>query len=249
VADLQREGILCDFVRIDDESRTSTAVLDPTSGVATEINEYGPVVTPPEMELMLEKLEYLTRAADVVVLAGSLPRSLEPTVYASLITEVRRQGVPVLFDSYGEALRQGIKAGPDVVFANQIEAEMVIGYEFTDEDLRYAPRRLRELGARGSVVTHRYGCCAELTDEQGETALFVGRAPDVEVASAVGSGDALVGGYAVKLLEGNSPRECLAFGLACWAASMLRYGAGVLAAEDADRLAEAVGLELVEVDT
>jgi 1-phosphofructokinase/tagatose 6-phosphate kinase len=246
VADLQREGILCDFVRIEDESRTSTAVLDPTSGVATEINEYGPVVTPAEMELMLEKLDYLTRAADVVVLAGSLPRSLEPTVYASLISEVRRQGVPVLFNSYGEALRQGIKAGPDVVFANQIEAEMIIGYEFTEEDLLHAPRRLRELGAKGGVVTHRAGCWAELTDSEGETSLYLGGAPEVEVASAVGAGDALAGGYAAKLLEGESPRECLAFGLACWAASMLRYGAGVLAAEDVYRLSEAVSLELVE---
>ena len=31
VTELQREGILCDFVRIEGESRTSTAVLDPTT--------------------------------------------------------------------------------------------------------------------------------------------------------------------------------------------------------------------------
>lgn len=246
-ADLQREGILCDFVRIEDESRTSTAVLDPTSGTATEINEYGPDITPEEMELMLEKLEYLTKAADIVVLAGSLPRSLEPTVYASLIGEVRRQGVMVLFDSYGEALRQGIKAGPDVVFPSQIEAEMVIGYEFSDEDLVYAPRRLRELGARGAVVTHRYGCYGELLDAEGEPLTVAARAPEVEAVSAVGSGDALVGGYAAKLVEGESPLGCLRFGLACWAANQLRYGAGVLAAEDAARLEAAVVMETVEV--
>jgi 1-phosphofructokinase/tagatose 6-phosphate kinase len=243
IADLQREGILCDFVRIDAESRTSTAVLDPTSGTATEINEYGPDISPEEMELMLEKLEYLTKAADVVVMAGSVPRSLEAGAYASLIGEIRRFNVPVLFDSYGEALRQGIKAGPDVVFANQIEAEMVIGYEFSDEDLVYAPRRLRELGARSAVVTHRYGCCAELADAGGDIRTYVGRAPEVEVVSAVGAGDALVGGFAAKLLEGEEPGECLSFGLACWAANMLRYGAGVLSADDALRLASAVSLE------
>src|SRR5660397_240138 len=45
VADLTREGILCDFVAIQAESRTSTAVLDPLAGVATAINEYGPWIS------------------------------------------------------------------------------------------------------------------------------------------------------------------------------------------------------------
>ena len=46
---LDSEGILNDFVRIEAESRTSTAVVDPTSGLSTEINEYGPEVTEQEV--------------------------------------------------------------------------------------------------------------------------------------------------------------------------------------------------------
>ena len=45
VEGLAGEGILNDFVRIGGESRTSTVVVDPTSGLQTEINEYGPEVT------------------------------------------------------------------------------------------------------------------------------------------------------------------------------------------------------------
>ena len=41
---MTEEGILNDFVRIRGESRTSTVVVDPTSGVQTEIYEYGPEV-------------------------------------------------------------------------------------------------------------------------------------------------------------------------------------------------------------
>ena len=49
IEQLTAEAILCDFVRIGDESRTSTAVIDPTSGVQTEVNELGPAVTEAEV--------------------------------------------------------------------------------------------------------------------------------------------------------------------------------------------------------
>src|SRR5204862_476760 len=39
---LTGEAILNDFVRIEGESRVSTAVVDPTGGTYTEINEWGP---------------------------------------------------------------------------------------------------------------------------------------------------------------------------------------------------------------
>ena len=82
IEELTGEAILNDFVRIADESRTSTAVVDPTSGSYTEINEWGPHVEPDELEMLLEKLRYLSRGADFVVLAGSLPRGVEPDFYA-----------------------------------------------------------------------------------------------------------------------------------------------------------------------
>jgi 1-phosphofructokinase family hexose kinase len=245
VADLNRDGILSDFVRIEAESRTSTAVLDPTTNVATEINEYGPQIQPHELELMLEKLDYLCKAADIVVLAGTLPRKVDVALYAQLITQVKGHGVTALFDTYGEPLRQGIKAGPDLVFPNQEEAEMVIGYEFdADEDLIRAPAGLRGLGACSAVVTHPHGCVAQLARD-GEVRTVSARAPRVEAVSTVGSGDALVGGYAARLLEGDVPVECLRFGLACAAANALRYGAGVLDPEEARQLVDAVEIEEV----
>src|SRR5512142_1021561 len=64
--ELQSEGILNDFVRIEDESRTSTAVVDPTSMHFTEINEWGPHVEPTELELLLEKIDYLARGSSMV---------------------------------------------------------------------------------------------------------------------------------------------------------------------------------------
>ncbi|MCL5942267.1 MAG: 1-phosphofructokinase family hexose kinase [Actinobacteria bacterium] len=245
IADLNREGILSDFVRIEDESRTSTAVIDPTTNTVTEINEYGPEITPQELELMREKLEYLTKAADVVVLAGSLPRGVDLDIYAELITLLKGQGAPVFLDTHGEPLRLGIKAGPDMVFPNRVEAEMIIGYEFSsNDDFVQAVRNLRELGAVSAVIKSKLGCVAQLATGSGSRTIL-GRAPRVDAVSTVGSGDAMVGGFAVKLMEGASQEECIRFALACAAANALTPGAGVFSAADVRRLEAAVELEEV----
>ena len=60
---LAEESILTDFTWIGGESRTNLAVIDPTSGEQTEINERGPDVSAEELERFLEKLLYLARGA------------------------------------------------------------------------------------------------------------------------------------------------------------------------------------------
>ena len=110
VEELTAEAILNDFVRIHGESRTSTAVVDPTSGSYTEINEWGPKVTETELEVLMEKLHYLARAADLVVFAGSLPRGVGDDFYAEAMREISRRGVRVALDTEGQPLRRGLDA-------------------------------------------------------------------------------------------------------------------------------------------
>src|SRR5258708_27537286 len=76
VEQLTNEAILNDFVHIDGESRASTAVVDPTGGTYTEINEWGPAVRAEELEMLLEKLRYLTQGGEPGVFAGPRPRAV-----------------------------------------------------------------------------------------------------------------------------------------------------------------------------
>ena len=248
LADLNGEGILCDFVRVAGESRISTAVVDPATAAITEINEQGPEIQSLELESLYDKLDYLGRAVDVVVFAGSVPPGLDDDCYARMIQKVRPLGVKIFFYTYGDPLRLGIKARPDYVFPKLVEAEKVIGYEFnTLEDRILAARRMREMGAGSVIITFRFGCIAEL-DHGGRCRTFIGRMPDVDTLSPLGWGDALVGGYAVKLMDGEPPQECLRFGLGCATANLIRYGAGVFSPSDAERLAKRVELEEVSAE-
>ena len=162
VEQLTEESILNDFVRIREESRTNTSVLDPTTGEQTEINERGPSVSAREVELFRDKLLYLARGAAIVVFAGSLPRGVEPDLYAPLIRDLARLEVMTVVDTDGEPLRHAVRAEPDVVSPNVLEAEELVGHEFAERGRALAgrPRDRRARPARGDHDAPRRLLCA-----------------------------------------------------------------------------------------
>ena len=247
VEQLTEESILNDFVRIREESRSNTAVTDPTTGEQTEINERGPAVSAQEVELFSDKLLYLARGAQICVFAGSMPRRIEPTLYADLIRELRKLGVTTIVDTDGDPLRQAVRAEPSVVSPNVLEAEELVGHEFNDdEDRLIAVREMTELGAREAIMTSDDGCFAKVADEGGSQ-LYRVRVDPLETYSAVGSGDAFLAGYVAARYSGRPPAECLRFGVACGAESTQHIGAGMLDPREAERLESEIAVEAVEI--
>ena len=237
---LTAESILTDFVRIREESRTNTAVLDPTTGVQTEINERGPAVSERELELFRDKLLYLAQGAKLCVFAGSLPREVEPAIYGELIRELRKLGVATIVDTDGEPLRQAVRAEPDVVSPNVTEAEELVGYEFNDEEDRaVAVAEIVELGAREAIMTVPDGCFAQVATPSGPRRYRV-QVAEQEARAAVGSGDAFLAGYVAGRYSGGTPEECLRLGVACGAESTQHFGAGVIDPQGVERLLAAV---------
>jgi 1-phosphofructokinase/tagatose 6-phosphate kinase len=243
VQELTSEAILNDFVRIVDESRTSTAVVDPTTNTYTEINEWGPSVQPAELEMLLEKLHYLSRGADLVVFAGSLPRDVEESFYADAIRDLNRRGVQTVLDSEGQPLRLGIEAEPFLVSPNQREAEAMVGQEFHDDaDFVLALDDLVEQGARNVLITHEAGCFALLRSER-RLHRYRAAAPRVDAISAVGAGDVLLAAFLTARLEGVAPEEALRRAVAAGAAATLEVGAGRFEPREASRLQAGVQVD------
>jgi 1-phosphofructokinase family hexose kinase len=226
VEELTSEAILNDFVRIAAESRTSTAVVDPAAGTYTEINEWGPEVTSSELGTLTEKLHYLARGADFVVLAGSLPRKVPTSFYADAIRDLARRDVRVVLDSEGEALRAGVDAGPFLVSPNQAEAEQLVGQELEeDDDFSMALDAIAEMGPRNVVITLENGCFALLRFGR-KTRRLRAFAPHVEPVSGVGSGDVLLAQFLSAILEERQADDTIRLAVAAGAASVRAVGAG-----------------------
>jgi len=237
VDDLTDAAILNDFVRIREESRTNLAVLDPTTGVQTEINERGPEIDARELELFRDKLLYLARGAAIVVIAGSLPPGVPTDIYASLITELKKLGVVTVLDTDGEPLELGTRAGPALIFPNVMEAEELVGHEFADEEDRLrAADALVEMGTRDAIITVGDGCVASLGSVDGVRTVYRARIEPRAQVAGVGSGDAFLAGYVAALYSGRAAKDRLAFAVACGAESTQHLGAGVVDRREVDRL-------------
>jgi 1-phosphofructokinase/tagatose 6-phosphate kinase len=252
VDQLTQLSVLSDFVRIREESRTNTAVIDPTTGEQTEINERGPKVSEQEIELFVDKLLYLAKGASMCVFAGSLPREVDIDIYARLIRELRRLDVTTLVDTDGDPLRRAVRAEPDVISPNVLESEELVGHEFNDdEDRIIAVREMVGLGAREAIMGMPDGCFAQMApgEPNADPTLYRVQVPPgaIEPRATVGSGDAFLAGFVAARYAGKSTPDSLAYGVACGAESTQHLGAGLVDLERVQRLLGEIVVERPEL--
>jgi 1-phosphofructokinase/tagatose 6-phosphate kinase len=244
---LREESVLTDFTTIAGETRINLAVIDPTSGEQTEINERGPAVSPEEVETLVKRVEYLARGAKICVLAGTLPPGAGDDLYARLVKDLCARGVTVVLDAEGEAMLAGLRAGASVVTPNEREAEELVGQEFADpSDLAHGLSELTRLGAGEAVITRPDGCVAAVGDG-GERRFLEVRTEPLDPVSTVGSGDAFLAGYVAARYEDRPADECLAYGVACGAESTQHFGAGAVDRNQVERLLGEVAVHDLEV--
>jgi 1-phosphofructokinase/tagatose 6-phosphate kinase len=240
---LSAAAIPFDLVEIEGYSRTSTAIIDPMAGTQTEINEYGPEVSPSEFREFTRRLDHLMEYATAIVFAGSLPPNLDESFFVGLVQRSRERGLYTVVDSTPSVLRAVLKGRPSLVTPNQHEAESVVGFDFIEEgDFVSSLSRLVELGALGACITSPEGHSYLISD----AGIVSGRAPKVETISTIGSGDAYLAGLLAGLLHRNlEPVDAVRLAAGCAAANAETLGAGLFEARRAEELAESVQIDLL----
>ena len=162
--------------------------------------------------MLFDKIRYLSKGADVFVLAGSLPRDVPADLYERLLRELRRDGMITAVDASGPALRAALTAEPSVVSPNVREAEEIVGHEFGDEDdMVAAAETLTQMGAGGGDHPPRGRLRRAHPRTEGKRGrTYRARLPRrTDIVSTVGSGDALLAGY-LSARYGHQPPEARA---------------------------------------
>jgi 1-phosphofructokinase len=188
-SELERRGISHDFLFVQGETRTNLKVVDPVNATFTDINESGIAISEDELRQVERKLFADFGPTTSLVLSGSVPVSVQPSIYRLWLERAKALGGRTYLDADGELLREGIKAKPFLVKPNLHELERLVGHKLPRlEDVAEAAGNLLSQGVEVLVVSLG-----------SEGALFADReqvihaeALPIEVKSTVGAGDAMV---------------------------------------------------------
>lgn len=182
--------------------------------------------------------------ASVCVIAGSLPSSVDPAVYADLIEQLRNAGVAAVLDTSGPALEVGLEAGPCVIKPNRHECAELLGHEpSTPEDFRAACLRLLEKCACVIISDGPDGCW--FADRAGGGHVFHGTAPLVDVVDTTAAGDALLAEFCHHYFPASILNEtAIRFACAAGAAATTMPGAAAPSLDLVDRLAAEVKITI-----
>ncbi|MGA9174556.1 MAG: 1-phosphofructokinase family hexose kinase, partial [Thermoactinomyces sp.] len=125
---LSKEGIKTDFIQVDGDSRINIKLK--TEAGETEINGQGPSISEEDYAALWEKLNAIAEG-DVLVLAGSIPRSLPDHLYEDITEHLSLRGVKVVVDATGEALAKVVPHRPFLIKPNHHELSELFGVTLT----------------------------------------------------------------------------------------------------------------------
>ncbi|MGY3900850.1 1-phosphofructokinase [Aeromonas lusitana] len=215
-------GLADHFVRVAGSTRINVKISE-QSGRVTDLNLPGLHISDEAVEALEAAIDELTPHADWFVLAGSLPKGVEPAYCARLITLLKAKGKKVIFDCSGAALKAGLRAAPTLVKPNLEELEQWAERPIkTLKDQAECARALQADGIEHVVVSNG----AEGLIWFGPDGIWQAVPPRMQVVSTVGAGDSLVAGLAHGLSLGWAPEQTLRLATAVSALAVSQVAVG-----------------------
>ncbi|KEZ90281.1 1-phosphofructokinase [Lacrimispora celerecrescens] len=229
-------GFRSDFIRV--EKGLSRINVKLKSQEETEINGMGPEITGEDVTQLFEKLDRLT-AGDVLVLSGSIPKSINDDIYERIMESLDGRGVRIVVDATKDLLINVLPYHPFLIKPNNHELGEMFGVTLhgPEEIIDYG-KRLQKKGARNVLISMAGDGAILITEEEEVFRMGV---PKGTVKNSVGAGDSMVAGFIAGYLENGSFEHALRLGSAAGSASA--FSEGLAGKEDIMRLYEKLSKE------
>ena len=216
---LAAQGLRTDFIHLaEGMTRINVKIKADTE---TELNGAGPSIPESAMQQLEAQLDTL-QPDDILILAGSIPKSLSQSTYERLLAGLEGHGVRAVVDATQDLLVNVLPYHPFLIKPNNHELGEIVGRELkTDAEITAAARALQEKGAR-NVLVSMAGNGALLVDEHGEVHRI--GCPKGKVVNSVGAGDSMVAGFVAGWMQTRSYSFALRLGTACGSATAFSLG-------------------------
>lgn len=209
---LTQEGIATDFVQVDGDTRINIKLK---TAEETEINGAGPNISASQLQELFGKIEEMDNS-DILILAGSIPSSLDDSLYSSMMKRCLDKGIRVVVDTSGKAMLELLRYKPFLVKPNQHELGEFFGVAVNtlEEVIQYG-RKLVEMGAQHCIVSMAGDGAVLITADEA----YVANVPQGKLINSVGAGDSLVAGFIGTFVRTGSVQQAFAYGVATGSAT------------------------------
>lgn len=207
-------GCQADFITLPEGTSRINVKLKNVDG--TEINASGPEIDKDSLDKLIKQLDSLVKG-DVLILAGSIPKSLPDTIYSDIMKRLQKKEVLFVVDATKDLLVEALAHKPFLVKPNHHEIGEIFGVKLEKrEDVIPYAKKLQEMGA-ANVLVSMSGEGAVLAAADGK--IYQSPAPEGKLINAVGAGDSMVAGFLAGYLETGKYEQALWMGLATGSAS------------------------------
>lgn len=207
-------GLSCNFINL--EKGNSRINIKLKAREETDINGIGPVIDEKHMKKLFEQLDRL-KENDILVLAGSIPNKVSPTIYCDIMERLKNSKVKVVVDATNDLLVNVLEKQPFLIKPNNHELGDIFGVELKDkEEIIFHAKKLQDMGAR-NVLVSMAGDGALFLSEEGK--VLESKAPKGKVINSVGAGDSMVAGFLAGYLERGTYEYAFKMGVATGSAS------------------------------
>ena len=233
------DGITRINVKVKSGQRAGAAGLgterDTGTGAArqeTEINGQGAVPQEKHLRMLDDKLNEL-QEGDMLIISGSIPKSLPEDTYDRFLKTAARRGAVPVVDTGSRLLLSTLKYRPFLIKPNRDELRCLFGEDIQPVD---GARKLQELGARNVIISLGQDGAVMVSEDGSEYRCGV---PPGTVRNTVGSGDSMVAGFIAGYNRTHDYQYALDLGGAAGAATA--YSPGLAGREEIEAcLAQAI---------
>lgn len=187
------QGVKTDFIHLKNGlSRINVKIKVGNPKEETELNGQGPFIPEDAINALFQKLSTLS-SDDMLVLAGSIPKSLPEDIYQKIMEQLAPKKIPIVVDATGDLLGNVLPYHPFLIKPNNHE----LGDFFhttikSTEDILHYAKLLQQKGARNVLVSLAKDGSVLLTEDGHIHELG---AANGTVKNSVGAGDSMVAGF------------------------------------------------------
>lgn len=211
---LQSRGIQTNLISLNEGFSRINVKMKGAS--ETEINGNGPIIDDDALNKLYKQLDVLNKE-DILVLAGSIPKSVPKNIYANILEIMEKKQVTCIVDADGDLLKSVLKYKPFLIKPNIDELEALFDCKVQDkEHLVSLMKSLQQLGARNVVVSLGKRGAALLDENQK---FYYQKAFEGKLVNSVGSGDSMIAGFIAAYKNNWDYETNLRFSCACGSAT------------------------------